>query len=96
MLKAVDTVVFIVLHNPIPSLGLWLFAASLLFTFEIKTKMVESESEAVHLFPHPADWELTAHYLAVRSQHGWSPWPVYLSWSCQAAGIFTLILGVFS
>jgi hypothetical protein len=58
--------------------------------------MMKSESEAIHLFPHPADWELTAHYLEVRSQYGWSPWPAYLTWSCQAASVFTLLLGVFS
>ena len=94
MREAIDAVVFVVLRNPILALGLWLFAASLLLIFEIKSKMMKLESETVHLFPHPADWELTTHYLEVRSQYGWSPWPVYLMWPCQVAGVVTLLVGV--
>lgn len=94
MRHAVDFVVFVVLHNPILSVGLWLFAASLLLVFQIKSKMIRLEPDTVHLFPHPADWELTAHYLKVWSKFGWSPWPVYLMWPCQVAGVLTLLVGV--
>ena len=94
MRESADFVASTILHNPVLAVGLWLCAASLLLVFEIKSKMMELEHETVHLFPHPADWELTAHYLEVRSRHGWSPWPVYLMWSCQVAGVLTLLVGL--
>lgn len=91
MRESIEFVAFVVLHNPILALGLWLVAASLLLVFRIKHKMRDLD-EAVHLFPHPADWELPAHYLEVRSQYGWSPWPVYLMWPCQIVGVLTFLL----
>ena len=65
-----------------------------MLVFQIKYKMMDLSCETVHLFPNPADWELTAHYLEVRSKFGWSPWPVYLMWPCQVAGVLTLLVGV--
>ena len=94
MRESIDFVVFVVLHNPILALGLWLFAASLMLVFQIKSKMMKLEPEAVRLFPHPSDWELSSHYLAVRSEYGWSPWPVYLMWPCQVGGVLTLLVGL--
>jgi hypothetical protein len=96
MNETVDFVVFVVLKNPILALGLWLVATSLLLVFQIKHKMLNLGYESVHLLPHPADWELPGHYLEVRSQYGWSPWPVYLMWPCQIAGVLTLLIGLFS
>ena len=94
MRHTIDFVVFIVLNNPILALGLWLVATSLMLVSHIKYKMMDLGSETVHLLPHPADWELPAHYLEVRSQYGWSPWPVYLLWPCQIGGVVTLVAGL--
>lgn len=94
MRAGIDFVVFVVLKNPVLALGLWLVATSLMLVSQIKYKMMDLGYETVHLFPHPADWELPAHYLEVRSKYGWSPWPVYLMWSCQIAGVLTLVVGL--
>lgn len=94
MREGIDFVVFIVRSNPVLALGLWLVAASLWLVSRIKYRMMGLDYETVHLFPHPADWELPAHYLEVRSQYGWSPWPVYLMWPCQIAGVLTLLVGL--
>ena len=106
MRHSVDYVVFIVLHNPILALGLWLFAASLFLVCQIKGKMTsldrelereldrELGPETIHPFPHPADWELSAHYLAIRSKYGWSPWPAYLMWPCQISAVLLLLVGL--
>jgi len=99
MRHGVDYVVFMVLNNPILAVGIWLFAASLFLVCQIKSKMTaldeEADQETVHPFPHPADWELSAHYLALRSKYGWSPWPVYLMWPCQVSGVLLLLVGLF-
>jgi hypothetical protein len=106
MRHSIDYIVFIVLNNPIPSVGIWLLAVSLFLACQIKSKMTaieemdqetgqESDQEIIHPFPHPDDWELSAHYLAVHSKYGWSPWPVYLMWPCQVSAVLLLLVGLF-
>lgn len=98
MRHSVDYVVFIVLNNPIPSVGIWLLAVSLFLVCHVKTKMTaaldDEAVDTVHPFPHPTDWELSAHYLALRSKYGWSPWPVYLMWPCQVSAVLLLLVGL--
>ncbi|HWF40425.1 MAG TPA: hypothetical protein VG322_18000 [Candidatus Acidoferrales bacterium] len=115
MRHSVDYVVFIVLNNPIPAIGIWLLAASLFLVHQIKCKLTalyqgtdqdtEQETdqqtdqgavrETIHPFPHQDDWELSAHYLALRSKYGWSPWPVYLMWPCQFSAVLLLLVALF-
>jgi hypothetical protein len=96
MQEIIPTILYAVGQNPLLDLGLWLVSASLLLVSYIKHKMIELGYATVHLFPHPGDWELATHYLEIRSNHGWSPWPVYLMWPCLAAGVLMLLVGLFT
>jgi len=40
-------------------------------------------------------WDTPPQYLQVRASHGWSPWPVYLLFSCALLGVAILVLGIF-
>jgi hypothetical protein len=94
MRENVNTVLYIVRHNPLLLLGLGLVAVFLLLLAYIKFKLKDSGYGTAPLFFHPRDWELPADYLQVQSKHGWSPWPVYLIWPCLVAGVVSLVAGL--
>ena len=96
MAEHISLLAYIVRHNPLLSLGLWLVGASVLLASHIKCKLIELGHQAVPLLPNPRDRELPGEYLEVRSQHGLSPWPVYLMWPCLGAGVVTLLIGLFA
>jgi len=41
------------------------------------------------------NWAVPHQYLKIRTQHGWSPWPVYLLWPSAVIGIVCLVVGLF-
>jgi hypothetical protein len=95
MRENINTIAYILRHDPLLTWGLWLVAASLQLVIHIKHKLKDLGYQSIHPFPHPADWELATHYLEVRSNYGWSPWPVYLMWPCLVVGVVTLLIGLF-
>jgi len=94
MRENVNTVLYIVRHNPPLLLGLGLVAVFLLLLAYIKFKLKDSGYGTAPLFFHPRDWELPADYRAVQSQHGWSPWPEVLLWPCLVAGVASRLVGL--
>jgi hypothetical protein len=42
----------------------------------------------------PGKFSLPAEYLKIRTQHGWSPWPVYLMGLMLVAGVAFILLGL--
>ena len=68
MRENVNTLLYIVRHNPPLLLGLGLVAVFLLLLAYIKFKLKDSGYGTAPLFFHPRDWELPADYRAVQSK----------------------------
>lgn len=82
-------------QNPMVVLGFALLGTFLVLFIHVWLKMWSVGYKPYPMFSHPSDWGLPAKYLKIRSQHGWSPWPVYLLWPCLFLGIGSLILALF-
>lgn len=95
MRETINSIVYVLRHDPLLAWGLWLIAASLQLVSHIKYKMMDLGYQSVHPFPHPGDWELPTHYLEICSKYGWSSWPVYVMWPCLVVGVVTLLIGLF-
>jgi hypothetical protein len=76
-------------------LGFVLIGTFSVLLIRIKFKMRSVGYKTYPMFSRPSDWRLPAEYLKIRSQYGWSPWPVYLLWLSLILGIGSLIIAVF-
>lgn len=83
------TIVQMAGHDPATVSGFLLIGASSVFFFHIVMKL----SKAGHSISANGLGVPFA-YLKVRANHGWSPWPAYLSWLSLIAGIALLVFGL--
>lgn len=84
----------IVRHDPLVVAGFCLIGAGAVFSSHVLLRMSRAKLVGVSDLRW-AQFQLQQKYLQVREQHGWSAWPVYLSWICFALGIFALVAGLF-
>jgi hypothetical protein len=87
--------VYMMRDDPMVALGFVLLGTFSVLFVHIQFKMRSVGYKTNPLFSRPSDWELPAMYLKLRSQHGWSPWPVYLLWPSLILGIGSLVIGMF-
>jgi hypothetical protein len=90
-------IAYLLQNDPALVGGLLLVGTSQLFALVIHFKMNSIGDKSYSLFKpiNDALWELPLAYMRVRSQHRWSPWPVYLMASCLACGIALFVVGLF-
>jgi hypothetical protein len=87
-------IVYMARQDPLAVLGFLLIGTFSILFIHIQFKMRSVGYKTYPLFARPYDWTLPAKYLEIRSQHGWSPWPVYLLWPSIILGIVGLLIGL--
>jgi hypothetical protein len=82
-------------HDPLSVLGFCLLGLGGVFSSHVLLKM--NRARLFGFRDWRWDWSvrLPVDYLKVRKQHGWSAWPVYLTWICFTLGMVALISGLF-
>jgi hypothetical protein len=89
------TIFYMTRHDPLAILGFLLLGTFGVLFVHIQFKMKSVGYKTYPTFSRPSDWGLPAKYLKVRSQHGWSAWPVYLLWPSLILGVGSLVIGLF-
>ena len=99
MRENIQQIVFMAQHDPAAIAGfLLLVCASVLF-FHVQLKMIRAGYKTSYSFfgkPFGANgWDSFGTYLKLRTQHGWSPWLVYLLGPTIILGVGLLLFGLF-
>jgi hypothetical protein len=99
MQNEVEAASYMVKHDPAVVAGFLLIGVSSLLYFHVQLKMVRAgykTSFDVLRGPLSAKGlETPSTYLKVRSEHGWSAWPIYLYLPTLISGIGLLVFGLF-
>jgi hypothetical protein len=85
-------------HDPLVVLGFLLVGLSAVLSFIVFRRLATCGYKTGGYFamwPMIVKVPLAYVYLKARSQHGWSAWPAYLVWLSGAAGMATLVVGLF-
>lgn len=86
-------------HDPAVIVGLMLIGGAIVLYTYVQLQMIRAgykSSSAYLKIPILAanNWNTLVHYLKVRANHGWSPWPVYLLGPLFFLGVVILIIGL--
>jgi hypothetical protein len=99
MQNEIQALSYMAKHDPAVVAGLLLIGSSSVLFFHIQLKMIRAGYKTSYsFFGKPFSWngwDTPAQYLRVCGKHDWSPWPVYLVFSCTLAGIGLLVFGMF-
>lgn len=87
-------IVYMARHDPLAVLGFCLLGAGGVFSFHVLLRMNKAGLFGFRDWRWDSNFRLPANYLKVRKHYGWSPWPVYLTWTCFALGFVALISGL--
>jgi hypothetical protein len=92
-----DSLLTLVRHDPMATIGLLLIGTSGVLFFHVlrKTTMVGHHLPSNFFEFKGIIWTVPLTYRRARSQQGWSAWPAYLIWPFGLAGSVLLVMGLF-
>lgn len=83
------------LHDPLIKFAVFCLATYAATFIAVQFRMKSAGYKTIPLVYTPSDMALPFKYLKVRSEHGWSPWPVYIMFLSLPLGLLALVLWVF-
>jgi hypothetical protein len=86
--------IYLLDHYPAAIIGFLLILGSAFLFVHVQFKMRSVGYKTYPLFTRPGDYALPLEYLKIRSQHGWSRWPVYLILPCFLLGFALVAIGM--
>jgi len=82
-------------HDPAAIVGILLLGAAGFLFVHVDLKMLRAGHEiSKTLLGRWNRWDVLSKYLKVRAEHGWSPWPVYMTAPCFVLGFARLVYGL--
>ena len=82
-------------HDPAAIVGILLLGAAGFLFVHVELKMLRARHEnSKTLLGRWTRWDVLSKYLKVRAEHGWSPWPVYMTAPCFVLGFARLVYGL--